>query len=370
MSKSSTDIFDIDAHLAKLSGEQNYMNSLKQITGDIHDVNMDYWRPLNEQNCKCNDNIYKLLVYIANVHTKRDAQKYKLIAQTKDAFEKEYQKMALTEKALYKDKKGRYHINHDYYPEYLVKSEWFNQLRALEKAVNDFIADILDKNYMKDIDNDFNKYVATTNVAVSAVFAKHPEFVDLKKIYGCEVGGREYAQILDSFVKIKAYASIIINNYMAPMYDVRKKIMNSYDRLEKIFKTKGAKQMLGTQNVDTDEVVSVLEKFIIAKYRKEITGNAEHYTKLFMSIVGNDDVSAMSGPRLLELMDSIDLNLINSNKNAYKFANGAKEMIRKLVTGEAISAEESIKEIKELFEEGERGARVEEVDEEPENDIL
>lgn len=362
----NSDLFDIDAHLAKLSGEQNYMNSLKQITGDIWDINMDFWKPKSEQICKCNNNIMKLLTYLSNVHAKKDAIKYKEIIETKDAFEKEYNKMDMENKALEKDKKDRYHVGFDYRGDKIVKTEWFSQIRKLEKAVTEYLGDILDKNYMKDI-TDFKKMVSTTVLAVNAVLAKHPEFKEIKKILGCEVTESN----IESFVQIKEFCTIIINNYMYPMYDIKKKIMNNYDKLDKIFKTKGAQQKLGIQ-IATEEVVSILERFIVAKYRKEITGNSEHYTKLFMSIVGDDSISEMSGPRLLELMDSINLDLIQSNKNAYKFANGAKSMIKKLVSGDSISAEESIKEIRNLFEEGEKtpeASKVVEIDD-AENDIL
>ena len=366
-SVSTTELFDIDAHLNKLSGEMNYMSQLKVITGDTHDVVIPYWKPKHEQNCKCDENIYKLLQYLANIHSKKDETKYKQIVQVKNDYEKEYRQMNLVEKGLYKDKKGRWHIGAGYYPEFIVKSQWFIQVRFLEKSVNDLLADVLDKNYMKDTEGDFNKYVSTTLIAVKAVFAKHPEFIDIKKILGCELSDN----VLESFIKIKQFATIIINNYMYPMYNVHEKIMKSYDKLDKVFKTKGAQQMMASadQKLNTDQNVAILERFIVAKYRKEITGNAEHYTKLFMSVVGDEDVAgSISGPRLLELLDSIDLDIINSNKNAFKFANSAKDMIRKLITGESISAEESIKEIKELFKEGEESSRVEELADE--NNIL
>ena len=89
-----------------------------------------------------------------------------------------------------------------------------------------------------------------------------------------------------------------------------------------------------------------------------------------MTIVGTDDVSDVSGARLMELMDNIDLKLINSNQNAYKFAEGARTMIRKMVKGEAVSAEESIKEIKDLFETSEAAPATEPTEEDKENDIL
>lgn len=366
--KESTDLFDIDAHLAKLSGEQNYMNSLKEITGDIGDVNMDYWKPKSDQICRCNNNIMKLLTYLSNVHRKKDATKYKEIIEVKNAFEKEYNKMDMENKALEKDKKGRFHVGTDYRGEFIVKSEWFLQIRKLEKAVTAYLGEVLEKNYMKDV-KDVKKIISTTVLAVNAALAKHPEFKEIKKIFGCEIDESN----IESFVQIREYSNIIIENYLYPMYDVKKKIMANYSKLYKIFNTKGAKQMLGGKSVAVEEVVNILERFIVAKYRKEITGDATHYTKLFMSIVGDDNVSDMNGARLLELMDSIDLELINSNKSAYKFANGAKDMIKKIVTGETISAEDSIKKIRTLFEEGEKdtpASRVKEIEDDTENDIL
>lgn len=368
MKSNQTELFDIDAHLAKLSGESNYMNSLSQITGDIFDVNMSYWKPRSDRVGACDNNIEQLIKFISSTLMKRysDAtSKYSEFMALKDAYLKEHEKMKMSERAIYEKRKGLFKISSGYHPQQIVKSEWFLTLRKLEKGVNTYLSDILPKDYSNGND-DPNEVIRILRDAERAVMAKHPEFKDIKKILGVE----PEEKISEAFIRIKVYATVIINTYMNPAYDVKLKIMQNYDKLDKIFKTKGAKEMLKGNVTETEEVISVLEKFIIAKYRKEVTGDSSHYTKLFMSIVGDNDVSAMSGPRILELMDAIDIELINSNQSAYSFAKGAKGIIKDIVTGKAMSAEEAITDIKNLFDTSEN-PRVKEIEEtDNNNDIL
>ena len=216
---------------------------------------------------------------------------------------------------------------------------------------------------------DFDKFISDLCKEINDMLAKHPNFVDIKKIYGCEVNLT--ATSLESFMRLKEYATIIINAYMYPMYDVKKKIFSNYGKLDKMFKTKGARQLLQGNDVTTNEVVTILEQFIVAKYRKEMTGDAGHYANILMTLIGDEDVSSLSGPRLLELIDNIDFNVINSNKNAYKFATEAKDMIKKLINGEKMNVEEAVRDVKRLFQENEEKPRVEEVEEDPKkNNIL
>ena len=67
----TTDLFDIDQHLHKLAGSQNYMNQVSTITGDIFEVNMDYWSKKNTQICNSDDNILTLLKHIAKLQLKK-----------------------------------------------------------------------------------------------------------------------------------------------------------------------------------------------------------------------------------------------------------------------------------------------------------
>lgn len=353
-------LFDIDRHLRNLSGQQNYMDSLKSLTGDIWDVSIDFWRPKSEQIVKCNSNIHKLIGYLATKETSADFLAFR------DEWNRAYGIMSMASTALVQPKKGgRWYIGEGRRARDIIKTPWFALLRKCEKAVNDFIADVVEKNYVNEL-GDIDKYVSTNIIAINAVFAKHPDFRDIKKIFGCEINDTN----LKPFLQIKCYAALIIDNYMRPAYDVRKKLESNAGQLSKIFTNKTSVQILDDEISSTDQVIDILEKFIVAKYRKELTGSNEHFVKLFMTIVGTNDVSDVSGARLMELMDNIDLKLINSNQNAYKFAEGARTMIRKMVKGEAVSAEESIKEIKELFETSESSKPAPSEEDAKENDIL
>lgn len=383
----STNIFDIDAHLSKLSGDQNYMNSLKSITGDIFDVNIEFWQRRNKQVCNSDDNIDALLKNLIEVQLNEgvpievdelekakheelreaNASKYKEFMETANDFIKQHAKMDMTHKSMYKNKKkNRWYISDGYRVQDIVESKWWKSIRAIEKAINDFLADILDKKYTEDgeLDTNVEKNANINVIAINAVFAKHPEHATMKSILGCHLNEHNIKQ----FMYIREYCNIIIQIYMLPAYDVRKKIESNYDKLEKIFKSKHAKTMMtsalskvgesgkiDTSNVslDVEDVINLLTQFIIAKYRKEITGNTSYYTKLFFDVVGNDNMSAMPASRLLELMDNLDLSSIKDKESAYRFAMSAREIIKKIASGQTLNAEEAIKEIRDLFSDNE-----------------
>ena len=71
---------------------------------------------------------------------------------------------------------------------------------------------------------------------------------------------------------------------------------------------------------------------------------------MFFNVIGNEDVSSISPSRLLDLMDNLDLSSLGDKNAAYKFAMSAKDLMKKIASGEELNAEEAIKDIRKTFD--------------------
>jgi len=375
-------MYDIESHINKISGQQNYMDSLSQITGDAMSVDIEYWMEKNRRITAANKNIKTLLSNIVMQEGEENLPDE--FINLKNNFDELWTSYNLQKSFKIKNKKTGYKvINDGYHPLDILKSEWFELIKKLEKAINDYVADVIGENVSEDSpvrktltmtakSKDIDAIVSIQYTVISAINAKHPEFLDLKKIFGVSIKNT----VLKSFLYILQFSNLIINLMMYPMYDVSDKIRKNSDKLEKIFKNGSTQQMLkksiGTSTLPMEEVLTMLEKFIVAKYRSTVTGNSDHFMKLFLDVVGNNDVSEIDGARFMEIMESLDLDQLETKENVYKFATGAKDIMKKVLNGEKLNAENIIGEVKSLFESSEKNITPEQTEalKNNENDIL
>ena len=340
---------DIDAHIKRISGQQNYMEQIAKITGNIEFVDKDIWKYRHKQVCIADNNIRKLMKNIAeNENSKTDF--HSVINELEDL----QNKLQLKEKAFKSYTKGI--LNDGYKPIDLAKSAWFACIRKIEKNINDYIADVIG-NFTKEDSSirsniiskeaeNIEKSATINSIAISAIYAKNPELKDLKYIMGIKVSDINSKQ----FMMIHQFAKFIINTFLNPMYDVKSKIQKNEKQLYAILKHDVAKNLSKTNVMHIETVKKALESFVIAKFRTEITGSAEHFMKLFFNVIGDEDMSNMDGARFMEMMDSLNIESLSSERQAYHFATKAKDMIRKVSTGEKLNADEIVTEFKSLFE--------------------
>lgn len=337
---------DIDAHIKRISGQQNYMEQVAVITGNIEHVDMEMWEFKHRQICASENNIKKLLQSIVEEGTQ-----LKIVT---DEFEILSNNMNLKNR-LYKNKKDVLKIANGYRPINLAKSEWFKCIRNIEKNINDYISDVIGNNTKTDSEiranviskeaENIERAANVNTIAIKAIYAKSPEIRGLKFILGVNVKDSN----CKAFMLIHQYARLIINTLLYPMYNVRARIDKSEKQLMQVIKHDIAKK----QNMSMEMVKKALESFVVAKFRTSITDSAEHYLKLFFSIVGDEDTSNMDGARFLEMMDSLNVESLGNEHKAYMFATRAKEMIKKVSTGEKLDTKEILNGFKDLFSEKE-----------------
>lgn len=351
---------DIDAQISKISGQENYMESLQQITGNIMTIDMEIFRAKHAKLCACDFNINLLLTRFKEADDTENQSANKTIQELYKSFTslssaldiKNKTFETITKKRKSKEPKVKTQIAFQYKPSELVKSEWFKQIKHIEKNVNKFFNTIYTAE-VKPSDRKYEKIVEDHK--------QHPELLDIRTCYDIKLSSE---QVFTNFVNLQKCCNVIINILMFPMYDVNATITKHWPKISNIFKMKSFSQL---GNLTPTDIINMLEQFIVAKYRATVTGNNKHYVKLFMNTVGNENISKMDGARFMEIMDSIDLDKLDKKENVYKFALTAKNTMKKIINNENINAEEMLAEMDRLFNEEPQEPKVTEV-ENPEND--
>ena len=340
---------DIEAQISRISGQQNYMEQLQKITGNIEFVDMDMYHDKHNKLVNCDSNIKKVLRKMLEDTDSIDTIKtlYDKESNTLNLKDNTFGLYVKKSKKSKKQKKPREIINNGYRPIDLVKTEWFKIIKRMEKDIHKFLIEVFPDTSQNTNVNNENDTNSLPNMQLnnkskldveSKTFADleheyklHPELLDIKTALDCKINTNK---LFTSIIMIKKFAKIIINILLTPMYDVKKTIHSHWSEINRIFKTKAFQQ---TKLTSPDDIIEILYQFIIAKYRATITGNNKHYVKLFLDTVGNENVSNMDGARFVEIMDAIDLDKLNKKDKVYQFALGAKSIMQRIVNNENIT---------------------------------
>ena len=340
---------DIDAQISRISGQQNYMESLQQITGNIMTVDMTIYKEHHRKIKACDFNINVLLKRLSakepeNQTIKSLQEQYYNQSTTLNIADGVFIMHTKKSKKSPNPPKTKEIIAPGHLPSELIKTEWFKTVKRIEKTVNKFFNTI----YTADVKPSDRQWVK-----IEEDYKTHPELLDIRTCYDCKLDTEE---VFKSFQQLQKCAIVIINNLLIPMYNVHDTIIKHWDKIARVFKNKAFQSLdrmsvaNGGGGIGMDDIVLMLEQFIIAKYRATVTGNNKHYVRLFLNVLGNDSVSNIDGARFMEIMDSIDLEKLDKNENVYKFAMAAKSAMSKIVNQENINAEEMIDEMNHIFD--------------------
>lgn len=338
---------DIEAQISRISGQQNYMDQLQRITGNINFIDMKMYHEKHTKMVSCDENIKKILHKICDEDN--------TIENLKNKYEKESDALNIKDKtfSMYqkkskksKPKPPKEIITQGYRPPDLIKTEWFKIIKHIEKDVNKFLIEVFPQN--ESSKDSYDKSLESKTFAdLEKEYKEHPELLDIKTALDCKINSKV---IFTSILLLRRFCKIIINILLTPMYDVKGTINSHWSEINRIFKTKAFQQ---TKIASPEDIVNILYQFIIAKYRATITGNNKHYVKLFLDTVGNDNVSSMDGARFMEIMDSIDLDKLDKKDKVYKFALNAKTAMQRIANNENITPE-ILKEFDEMFNDDEK----------------
>ena len=328
---------DIDAQIAKITGQNNYMETLQKITGNIMNVDMEMYRAVHKKVSACDFNIKVLLSRL--VESDKDNTTIKSIA---DEFITESTKLNIKEgtfimyqRKCKNPKPPREIIDQAHLPSELLKSKWFKSVKHIEKEINKFLTAVFPQTLPTE--------QHTFEYLNGTVYTTTPEVKEIQSVYDVHVLDE---QTFKQIEQLRKCANIIINQLLVPMYDVKGTIRKHWSKIQKVFTNKAFQS---TGIASPEDIIDMLYQFIVAKYRATVTGNNKHYAKLFLSVVGDKNVSNLDGARFIEIMDSIDLDKLDKNENVYKFATSAKEIIHSIVNNDNINAKEVIEKLNASF---------------------
>jgi hypothetical protein len=333
---------DLDEQINRISGQNNYMEQLAKITGDINTVDKDMYKAVIDKCAKCDFNLKILAGRFLNYKDLdiTTTTLFKDFLTTHEAFDIKTKTFVMVQKKSKKNKPPREMVDAKHLPSEVFKSEWFKNVRAIEK---------LCRKYLKLIFEDLTDVEQRTYEQFMEVFKAKPELLGISFFGGFQVLDTDSKTFMNIINTYKC-SRIIINEFLNPMYDVRKKIESNYHIIEKAFKSKPRQQLNSEGMVgSTLDVINILEKFIVAKYRAGVTGNNKHYVKLFTNLIDPESTAELEGAKFLDIMDSLNLEELSRNKRAYRFAVGARDVISSIMKNESLDSEDIIARVQDIF---------------------
>lgn len=319
---------DIDNKINKITETDNYMEQLQQITGNIFSIDRDYFKDLLKKVDVLEKLIVPSLVQYFDDEKIDIIQKYSKISSEFNIVESSISTITKkkSDKSLKKSSKNKKEkiveiINHECIGKELLKSEWFCLIKELEQKSNDLLDSFDTSSYEK----------------VKEVYDSDKTLLNIKTFYEIPITS---AQKLSSLKNINKVCNQIIDLYTQPLYDVKKKIQSNWSKLGNIFKEVG----------ETDEIIKMLEQFIICKYRCEITGNNKYYMKLFQNLfTGENSIEKMDGSKFLRIVDSIDTTQLKKGSNISKFSDAIKLAVHSIGNNEQ-TLEQALEQIRNIMD--------------------
>lgn len=335
----TVEMYDIESQIQRISGQQNYMESLQKVTGDPMHIDMEFYHDKHSKLCHCDNNIKVLLKKLTDMDSacltvKNNYFRLSEEINIKDNTFQIYQKKA--SKKTTKPKRPREIIAQGYHPPELIKTDWFKLVKQMEKDINKYL-----HNVFPDAAKGNKSIEAYTYGELQTELNKNPELVDMYLVFDCRIINE---QQFTAIGLMKKSCRVIINTLLTPMYDVKRTIESHWSDINRIFNSKAFQQLQnnapdGNVPATPADIVNILAQFVVAKYRCTITGNNKHYVKLFVNVLGDESVSNLDGARFMEIMDSLNLEQFDKQDTVYQFATGAKQIMKHIANADNVTPE-------------------------------
>ena len=336
----------LDTVIGKYCGA-DWPHQLEEITGSPFTIIDDQYKAVITKVSACEINIGKLLRKLIRLTSNA-----KIIAMEKE-FDELSKNLDITKKAYVKKQRGRSPpkevLDSNYLPGAIIKSPWFTFIKNIEKDIFHLLQKIFITS--EDVKTSAKTTKARRNIFETftwdhlvEIYRDHPNFRDIYEYNGIKFTSQE---IFETVLKLHHFSSVIINFFLEPICDVRKIIENNYERkLKHLFKP----EMMRKNHLSKDLIVNLLTEFMIARYRSGISGNPKYYVQMLMNNISEGDLSSISGPRFIEIMDTINLDEMDPKAKATRFTVKAKDLMKKMVdAGDGVDVK-LIEEVKEIME--------------------
>lgn len=347
---------NFDKSITKYCGS-DWATQLQTITGNLSHIDFPTYHKNIEKISTCENNIRKLFKRLLK---NEDVEHTRDLLDIIKRFANESSKLDLQNKTFYKKRKhskngSKKHpvfvevedISTGYYPADILKSEWFKVVKEIESE----IFHVVEKVFISQEDTHIDKTSQTRrNIYDDFTFEKYlevitenPVYVEVYKCFGVKIN---VAEVFDTFMTLQKQASIIINVLLRPVYDIDAKIKKAFDTsLAKVFKP----EMMRKNGLTKDLVINLLIQFMLAKYRADITGNNKYFLQMLVENVTEGELAGISGPRFIEIMDTINTDALDKSSKATRFTLKAKDLIKKMVAKGDVFDESILKEVEDIM---------------------
>lgn len=324
----------------------DWLKKLETVIGNLSTIEDERYRDAIDKISKCESNIricFKRITKNATVTPEfTEAQeRFLALSAATDILHKAY-----TQK---RNKKGKLHdvIVAAYVPDQLVKSDWFNSIKLIEREIyryieHAFISPDGETKIGKTARERRELKVKYDYATYQELLKKYPNINELYNIYGMNPSEEI---VYNSFMDIQKYANAIINILLTPMYDVTDKVTKSYDRdLAHAFKSTIQKGF-----ATRDLIIELLTNFAYAQYKSNLTGSTKYFLQMLSDELTEGSLSQMNSARFLDVMDSINTDAMAKESKAAGFTVKAREIMKKMIDMDGKMDASVLTEIKDLI---------------------
>lgn len=328
----------------------DWLKKLENIIGNLMTIDDEIYKSSIEKISICESNILKLFNRILkNIDSTTNSS---LLIQIFENFKKLSATIDIKNKSYITklNKKGNPHdvLVANYVPQQLIKTEWFKQIKDIEKTIYKYIEKIF-------ISADGEMKIDRT-AKIRREFIKEFPFKDLQEklhkypdlIKVCDIYNiiPENEIVYTSFLEIQKFSNIIINILLTPMYNVEAKVTSNYDKqLAQAFKPLISKSKFTTKEL----IIELLTNFAIAQYRATITGNNKYFIQMLSGELTEGKLSEMDGARFIEVMDTINTESLEKGSKAQFFTEKAKILMKKMIDQDGKFDAKILEDVRELI---------------------
>jgi hypothetical protein len=330
----------VDKTISKISGIKNYMDQLAVITGNIHSITPEFYMDQLSKLDSINRVICSSIMELKSKELTKLFERIKSSYEALDILHPYVEKMHKKSNRVSKKCRLR--------PEDIYNSKWFECMKEISARC-------------LELSKQFEIETGAMTSKQQKIIEENPHTVETFKFYDVPMVTNEAYKCV---YVCRKFIDRIIEILLTPMYDMKGYIEKHWNtQIDSVIGTK-LKDKIKTNDgtIHTEDIQRYIYIFVLSKYRLEITGSPDQFAKILMHSISEYDIAELNATKFIHLIDNIDFNQVEDNKNIKALATIAKEEIIKLSSAKEVS-------IKEIMEDIDKFLSVEEEEEQPKPEI-
>lgn len=329
----------LDKTIVKFSGAKNYMDQLAQVTGYMNSIDETYYT-------KQISIVKTTYTSIINELSKYDG---KVLVSFIAKLQSEYAVLDLdtlyvdiVKKAKKAGKSDKIQHKVRITPRDIYDSKWFKMIVELEKNA-------------ADLTGQFGIEGSKMTDAHKKIIQTEPIIVETHTFYGLKVVSDDMCKTI--YITSK-FINKLIEILLSPMYDVKahmdKNWLPQIDQILGVELKSKMKERAKDIPVSHEDIKEYVYRFLLTKYRLEITGNTGEFVKTLMNSLDASVIGSANPARFINLMDGLKLDEIDDNKGVKKVVDIVKGELIKISENKDIKPADLLNDINEILSYGEK----------------